>query len=389
MPPPPPPYPQAPATGGQPVPEQAGFGQPSPPQHASVPAQGGYPVQPGAVWGQPYPVVYAYAPPFAVGGGKPPRDPRLKDADRTVNRMCLLVLAQSGAALVWEFLLMIVMGVLRVDLYSDPMAYHWLSAALVPLSTALPFFVYLLVTGADVSRYLKFEKVGFFGGVLCVAGGLGVCLAANLPAFVIQGFFGQFGYEPMKELFPQKDSWAMLFLELFSTAVVVPVMEEFAFRGVLLSSLRKYGLGFAIVTSALVFSLVHMDFSNVVFAFVAGLVFGFIYARTNNLWLTVMIHALNNGLAVLSSYSAFLFGETMAEVAENALIFVPMALGVLALILLLAFKRDVFITYLSPRYDGPSRPLKAGEGASCIVRSPAFWVIVAMMLSYTVSLFFS
>ena len=73
-----------------------------------------------------------------------------------------------------------------VDLFADNMAYLWLSAALVPLSTALPFALYLLVGKKDLPQYLRFEKVGFLTGLLCVVGGLAICILGNYPAFFLQ-----------------------------------------------------------------------------------------------------------------------------------------------------------------------------------------------------------
>lgn len=358
----------------QPMPQPVGY---APPQ----PAYYGQPVQPVPVYGT------VYAPPFAIGGTRAPRDPRLSGASKTLNRMCLLVLGQTAFAFFWELIFLTIMTLTGADIYTNDMAYLWLSAAMVPLSTALPFALYLIFTKADPSLYLRFEKVGLFGGALCVLGGLAICLLGNYPAYVIQDLLGRFGYEPTTNVFAQPDSWNAFLLEFLSTAVLVPVMEEFAFRGVLLSALRKYGLGFSIVASALVFSLVHLDFANVVFAFIAGLVLGFLFARTNNLWITIFIHALTNGIAVITNHAAFLFGDNMATVAENAFMLVPIALGVLALVILFFFKRDLFITYLSPRYDGPQKPLRGGETAVSIVRAPLFWVVVGMMALYTGSLF--
>ena len=158
----------------------------------------------------------------------------------------------------------------------------------------------------------------------------------------------------------------MVLLDIAITAVLVPFMEEFAFRGVVLSALRKYGIGFSIVASALIFGMAHMDFSTVVFAFVAGLVFGFLYAKTNNLWLPVIIHSLNNLIAVLGSHGEFLFGD-MAYFVNNLLMLVPLGVGLVALVLLLVFKRGMFISVPVPPVRRP-RPAfgRGGErGVHC------------------------
>ena len=78
----------------------------------------------------------------------------------------------------------------------------------------------------------------------------------------------------------------------------------------------------------------------------------------------------------------------MSILISNLIVFVPFLLGLLSLLLLLIFKRGMFISVGSPRYDGPAYPLKAGESASAIVRAPAFWVAAGLMALYTLSLFF-
>ena len=361
-----------------------------PPGYPPYPGMGqGYPAPYGAYPMPAQPGWYAapvYAPPY-VPGEKPLRDPRQKGATRTMNRMCLLLLAQFALSLFWQFPLQMLLALVGVDIFQNSLGYQWLSGVLVPLATALPFVAYLAFRKDDPADYLKFEKVGFSGGLLCVLGGLAVTLLGNYPATFVSNFFGSFGYESASSYVGGGESLQVVLLDIAITAVLVPFMEEFAFRGVVLSALRKYGIGFSIVASALIFGMAHMDFSTVVFAFVAGLVFGFLYAKTNNLWLPVIIHSLNNLIAVLGSHGEFLFGD-MAYFVNNLLMLVPLGVGLVALVLLLVFKRGMFIGPRSPRYDGPAQPLGAGESAASIVRAPMFWVVVGLMALYTLSLFF-
>lgn len=329
----------------------------------------------------------SYAPPFAVNGGKSPKDPRKQGACRTMNRMCLLLLAMIGLSFFWSIPFTTLLMMLGVDIYSNSIGYMWLSGILVPLSTGLPFVAYLIFRKKDPSDYLKFEKVGFSGGLLCVLGGLAISLLGNYPAFFVSNLLGQFGYDSSPSYTSNADSLEAILLEIAVVAILVPFIEELVFRGVVLSALRKYGIGFSIVASALIFGMAHLDLPNVIFATVSGLAFGFIYAKTNNLWLTIIIHGLNNFIATFGSHTDYFFGD-MAYLADNLLMLVPIGAGILALILLVLTKRDMFISYRSPRYDGPAQPLSAGESAVAVVRAPVFWVIVGVVLIYTASMFF-
>lgn len=326
-----------------------------------------------------YPQPIYYAPPFAIKQPSPTAKAR-----KAVNAMCLVVLMQTAASVLFELPLLAVMVSTGANPLTDSFAMQWLSTILVPLSTALPFFIYMLVTKKPAEELLRFKRVGFSTALLCVLAGAGVCLLGNFPAMAVQAIFGSFGYEPTSALSGSTDSIQSFVLEFFCVAILVPVMEEFAFRGVLMSSLKKYGTGFAIVASALIFAMVHLDFSNVIFALIAGLVFGFLYAKTENLWVTIAIHAINNGIATVGTYSTLLFGN-MAELIDNLLMFVPIAVGIVALVLLLIFKRDKLFT---PTTQPDSLSLTAGQSARAICSSALFWVIFAIMAAYTTSLFF-
>jgi membrane protease YdiL (CAAX protease family) len=94
---------------------------------------------------------------------------------------------------------------------------------------------------------------------------------------------------------------AMLLLIAF--AVAAPMSEEvlargFLYRGWSASFLRVPG---AIVLSSLVWTVVHLqyDFYFLAEVFTIGLWFGYMRYRSSSLWLTIVLHALNNLTAVV------------------------------------------------------------------------------------------
>lgn len=322
---------------------------------------------------------WAPGPAFGPRLGRPPR---LRQAGKTVNRMCLLMLLQQVVAVVIEVPLLLWLSFRGREL-SD-LGLLLFSGAMSPVATALPCLLCLLFSRQGRGENLLFEKTGFFPGILWVLGGLGICLLGNFPAMFLSGLLTPFGYQPEAAL-TSCDSWPLFVTEFLTTAVLVPVMEEFAFRGVIFSALKRHGSGFAVVVSAAIFAAAHMSVTSVAFAFVAGLGMGFVYAKTRNLWLTVCIHALNNAIAVISQYGDFLFGPA-AEAVSTALFFIPLAIGLLALIILLIVRRKVIFRRF-PVLPGAAPALSGGEGAGCVVRAPFFWVMLSLVAVYTATLF--
>ena len=81
-------------------------------------------------------------------------------------------------------------------------------------------------------------------------------------------------------------------LRLVSLVIAAPVMEEVAFRGILLHRWSyKWGVRKAIILSSLVFGLMHADPIGA-FAFGAGMCV--LYLRTQSLWVPICCHALHN-----------------------------------------------------------------------------------------------
>jgi len=81
-------------------------------------------------------------------------------------------------------------------------------------------------------------------------------------------------------------------LNLVSLCVVAPVLEEFAFRGIVLHRwTRKLGLRSAALWSSLVFGIVHPDFLG---AFAFGVGMCVLYVRTQSLLLPIICHGAYN-----------------------------------------------------------------------------------------------
>lgn len=72
-----------------------------------------------------------------------------------------------------------------------------------------------------------------------------------------------------------------------------PVAEEILFRGLVLRSLQPYGKKFAIVVSSLLFGLFHGNLMQAPFAFVVGLVMGYVAMEYHIGW-AVVLHLINN-----------------------------------------------------------------------------------------------
>lgn len=114
--------------------------------------------------------------------------------------------------------------------------------------------------------------------------------------------------EPVTMIFPMPESVKEIYLQMIenpfwttiSVAVAAPLIEEFLLRGVMLRGMLQHMTTWhAILWSAFFFALIHMNLSQAVGAIIMGIFMGWIYYKTGQLWLTILIHFINNGLSIL------------------------------------------------------------------------------------------
>lgn len=81
--------------------------------------------------------------------------------------------------------------------------------------------------------------------------------------------------------------------------------EEFLFRGIIQNKLQQtINPHWAILISALLFGLFHMQFERIIPLSFLGLVLGYCFYFSKNLWLAVFVHFLNNAVQVIALYKS-------------------------------------------------------------------------------------
>ena len=91
------------------------------------------------------------------------------------------------------------------------------------------------------------------------------------------------------DLAMQTNIWNVVFL-----VILGPIFEEWMFRKQLIDHTRKYGEKTAILLSGLAFGLFHMNLFQFFYAFLLGVMFGYIYMRTSKLRYSTAMHMIIN-----------------------------------------------------------------------------------------------
>jgi len=125
--------------------------------------------------------------------------------------------------------------------------------------------------------------------------------------------------------------------------VIAPVLEEMLFRGIILRSfLGQYSRRGAILGSAFLFGLAHLNIYQFAAAVALGAISGWLYERTRSLWPCILLHASYNSL-VTAIYFVLTGQESVAVWQPSAAFWV------------LAFTFAFLGTLLLQRLLAPSR----------------------------------
>ncbi|MCL6512336.1 MAG: CPBP family intramembrane metalloprotease [Anaerolineae bacterium] len=134
-----------------------------------------------------------------------------------------------------------------------------------------------------------------------IAAAVAIFVVLRLVTVALSALLAQLGLQSMQPqvLAPGLTTLPGAIGMLFLAGLAVPVAEEIFFRGVVYRWLRdRWGVAIGAIASGVVFGLVHFEPATIVPAIVLGIALALVYERSKSLWPPILIHVLNNALAV-------------------------------------------------------------------------------------------
>lgn len=193
----------------------------------------------------------------------------------------------------------------------------------------LPFPIAAKCGGYRIDSLISFDKPkkNNFFPLICL--GIGFCSFANMAMSYTSQIFEGFGIEYDVNYGENPKGIFGFLLTFIATAIVPALVEEFACRGIVLGLLKKYGEGFAIVASSVVFGVMHGNFEQIPFAITVGLILGYIYVKSGSIWASAVIHCINNTVSVVFTY----LSDNVSVATQNLLYLIYLAVSLFVAIL--------------------------------------------------------
>ncbi len=211
-------------------------------------------------------------------------------------------------------------------------------------------------------------------------------MIANVATSIVVDNFSLFGIENTSSGLSSGDSSILsIVLNIVSTAIVPAFAEEFAFRGIVMGSLRKYGDTVAIIGSSVLFGAMHQNISQIPFAFILGLIFAYIDCKFNSIFPSIAIHFLNNLYAVTMSIlrDASIVSDYVTTIISYSLIIFFCIAGFVSYIVLA--KRNENIFKMSDKKNEIVSELNLKEKMTAFLVNPGIILSLVLFLLTTIT----
>lgn len=250
----------------------------------------------------------------------------------------------------------------------------------------VPFLLYMFwlkVRPKEVLQHCNFFKINI--QVILISIGLGIiCFIINVAVSTLfNGILSFTGYEFRGGGGDSDYSTSNFFFQLFIVAVLPAICEEFLHRGIVLQGIKHIGFKKSILISSLLFALIHFNIQQVFYAFVIGLILGFVSVVAKNIYPAIIIHFANNAIATyldFAAYRGWVFGDLLDNISKflssnqplvvfAVVVFVMLVVvAILCLLIWLLYKQSIIRkvnTAINKAYDNFSvlsrKPIHVGD----------------------------
>ena len=263
---------------------------------------------------------------------------------KTASGLGFFVFAYFATMLVLSYVFIFISFLATSFKSIDTVAMFYMEIFISVFSAFVPGLFYFLISRRSISDTIKTSYVRQKDLWAIVFVGMAVAMVANTASEMIQTNFSFFGLQNTLDMTSKANTPLEIVLYIISTAVVPAFAEEFAFRGILMGTLRRFGDAFAIIASAIVFGAMHGNIVQVPFAFILGLVFAYVDCKTNSILPSIIIHFVNNFYAVMLDVlqSTGVFSDRVFMMVYFILIAVFCILGLVSFFLIIRKDKNYF-----------------------------------------------
>ena len=172
------------------------------------------------------------------------------------------------------------------------------STLIVLICNIISFAVFLPLWLATRKRAERFENrrpvalgiviLGFFSGF-------------NVVQLLVFGLTDITRFFPAYEEVAGMLSGGSVLMQVLAVGISAPVVEELVFRGILMNRMKWLPVWASVLIQALLFSFVHFNLFQCLYAFLAGVLLGLVYLKYRSVIMVILGHVAFNMISIILS----------------------------------------------------------------------------------------
>lgn len=167
----------------------------------------------------------------------------------------------------------------------------------------VPNLLYIAIKKQSFKETLKLNKISkeqikYIVGISIFT--YPVAVFFNLIVLTILSSFGNLAQSAA----PIPDTPSLFLFSLFVISITPAICEEVMFRGVIMDAYENLSKRKAIIISAFLFGIYHINIQNLIGPLLIGIIFGITVYKTNSIFAGMIGHGINNAIALTIGYFA-------------------------------------------------------------------------------------
>ncbi len=170
----------------------------------------------------------------------------------------------------------------------------------------VPIFIWAKNYRIDIRRLFRLNPVSVSSVIASIPLAVGLTIITDEFDRIAQSLVSAPAeFSKIQEIMTITDPLSAFFI-IGVVIIIAPFIEELIFRGFFQRILeyRFNDITKAVLYSALTFAIIHFNPWWVVQIYIIGIFMGYVAWRTNSIWISFILHAINNGIAVLFTHLA-------------------------------------------------------------------------------------
>lgn len=206
--------------------------------------------------------------------------------------------------LLLQVIIVIVLGVTDVDPdFSKTIAYACIITSSNEIAFLLTPLAYGKIKGYDTIRGMGFEgRFSLWATLLVIPLSVAlICMGQPLAEGFVR-LVALIGYDTSAATSIMPSTPGELAATLILVALLPAIAEEYVFRGCVARAFARKSYVFSVFMSALLFAIMHGSPLQLVHQFLIGVVCAVLFFATRSLWPPIILHFLNNAIALVLGY---------------------------------------------------------------------------------------